>query len=104
MPIVWKPFLAGFAVSFALCLVGIFASMFSAQKLHGEARWARFGEVKGANLLDDAGIILGRLAKNFCASAGQSMSCSKPLPVPVRALASSSRTCCRGQILLSCSM
>jgi type IV secretion system protein VirD4 len=62
MPIVWKPFLAGFAVSFALCLVGIFASMFSAQNSTAR-RVGRFGEVKGANLLDDAGIILGRFGQ-----------------------------------------
>jgi type IV secretion system protein VirD4 len=44
--------------------------MFSAQKLHGEARWARFGEVKGANLLDDAGIILGRFGQKFLRFGG----------------------------------
>ncbi|WP_338422190.1 hypothetical protein [Novosphingobium decolorationis] len=59
MPIVWQPFLLGFAISFALCLAGVFASMFTAQKLHGEARWARFGEVKEARLLEGAGIIRG---------------------------------------------
>ncbi|WP_083835137.1 type IV secretory system conjugative DNA transfer family protein [Novosphingobium sp. PP1Y] len=70
MPIVWQPFLLGFAISFALCLVGVFASMFSAQKLHGEARWARFGEVKDAGLLASAGIILGRFNARFLRFGG----------------------------------
>jgi len=70
MPIVWQPFLLGFAISFALCLVGVFASMFTAQKLHGEARWARFGEVKDARLLESAGIILGRFNARFLRFGG----------------------------------
>ncbi|MBT0671340.1 type IV secretory system conjugative DNA transfer family protein [Novosphingobium profundi] len=70
MPIVWQPFLLGFAISFALCLAGVFGSMFTAQKLHGEARWARFGEVKGAGLLERAGIILGRFNTSFLRFGG----------------------------------
>ncbi|MBH0114982.1 type IV secretory system conjugative DNA transfer family protein [Novosphingobium sp. YJ-S2-02] len=70
MPIVWQPFLFGFGISFFLCLVGVFASMFTAQKLHGEARWARFGEVKGAGLLESAGIILGRFNARFLRFGG----------------------------------
>ncbi|CDO37978.1 type IV secretory system conjugative DNA transfer family protein [Novosphingobium sp. KN65.2] len=62
MPIVWQPFLAGFTVSMAVCALGIIASLFTRQKLHGEARWARFGEVKKAKLLENAGIILGRFS------------------------------------------
>ena len=61
LPIVWKPFLAGFFIAFAVCLIGIVSSLFTGQKLHGEARWARIGEVRKAKLLEDAGILLGRI-------------------------------------------
>jgi type IV secretion system protein VirD4 len=55
-PIVWKPFLGGFALAFMVSLVGIISSMFGQQKLHGEARWAQIGEVRKAKLMEDAGI------------------------------------------------
>ena len=70
MPIVWKPFLIGFACSLGLCLVGIVASLFTQQKLHGEARWARIGEVRKAKLLEDAGILLGRISGKFIRFGG----------------------------------
>ncbi|QBM77978.1 type IV secretory system conjugative DNA transfer family protein (plasmid) [Sphingomonas sp. AAP5] len=70
LPIVWKPFLAGFFIAFAVCLIGIVSSLFTGQKLHGEARWARIGEVRKAKLLEDAGILLGRINGKFMRFGG----------------------------------
>jgi type IV secretion system protein VirD4 len=69
-PIVWKPFLGGFALSFMVSLVGITSSMFRQQKLHGEARWAHIGEVRKAKLMEDAGILLGRISGQFLRFGG----------------------------------
>ncbi|GMM62427.1 type IV secretory system conjugative DNA transfer family protein [Novosphingobium pituita] len=69
-PIVWKPFLGGFALSFMVSLVGITSSMFRQQKLHGEARWAQIGEVRKAKLMEDAGILLGRISGQFLRFGG----------------------------------
>ncbi|KAH2821656.1 hypothetical protein KXV85_002639, partial [Aspergillus fumigatus] len=69
-PIVWKPFLGGFALSFMVSLVGITSSMFRQQKLHGEARWAQIGEVRKAKLMEDAGILLGRMSDQFLRFGG----------------------------------
>ena len=70
LPIVWKPFLAGFFIAFAVCLIGIVSSLFTGQKLHGEARWARIGEVRKAKRLEDAGILLGRINGKFMRFGG----------------------------------
>src|SRR3546814_12547514 len=54
LPIVWKPFLAGFGIAFAVCVIGIVSSLFTGQKLHGEARGARIGEVRKAKMIGRA--------------------------------------------------
>ncbi|NKJ02681.1 type IV secretory system conjugative DNA transfer family protein [Novosphingobium sp. SG707] len=69
-PIVWKPFLGGFALAFMVSLVGIISSVFRQQKLHGEARWAQIGEVRKAKLMEDAGILLGRISGQFLRFGG----------------------------------
>jgi type IV secretion system protein VirD4 len=46
------------------------SSMFRQQKLHGEARWAQIGEVRKAKLMEDAGILLGRISGQFLRFGG----------------------------------
>lgn len=59
-PIVYKPFFIGFAIGLVLTALTIVSTLFRRQKLHGEARWARPGEVRKGKLLGDAGIVLGK--------------------------------------------
>jgi len=59
-PIVYKPFLIGSAIGLALTTVAIISSLFTRQKLHGDARWARIGEVRKGKMLSSAGIVLGK--------------------------------------------
>ena len=59
-PIVYQPFLTGFAIGIALTIVAVISSLFTRQKLHGEARWARIGEVRKGLMLAPAGIVLGK--------------------------------------------
>ncbi|KRB93717.1 type IV secretory system conjugative DNA transfer family protein [Sphingomonas sp. Root720] len=59
-PIVYKPFLVGFAIGVVLTVVTIVSTLFTRQKLHGEARWARAGEVRKGKLLGASGIVLGK--------------------------------------------
>ena len=60
-PIVYTPFLSGFTVGVVLMVATIVATLFTRQKLHGEARWARVGELRRGKLLSPAGIVLGKL-------------------------------------------
>ncbi|MDQ1159594.1 type IV secretion system protein VirD4 [Sphingomonas sp. SORGH_AS 950] len=59
-PIVYKPFLIGFGIGIVLTIFTIISTLFTRQKLHGEARWARVGEVRKGNLLAPSGIVLGK--------------------------------------------
>jgi type IV secretion system protein VirD4 len=59
-PIVYEPFLIGFAAGVVLTIGTAVASLFRRQKLHGEARWSRPGEVRKGKLLGAAGIVLGK--------------------------------------------
>lgn len=59
-PIVYTPFLLGFGLGLALTTVTIISTLFSRQKLHGEARWARIGEIRRGKLLGGSGIVLGK--------------------------------------------
>ncbi len=59
-PIVYQPFLVGAAIGLMLTAVVVLSTLFTRQKLHGEARWARVGEVRRGNLLAPAGIVLGK--------------------------------------------
>ncbi|MDD5720787.1 MAG: type IV secretory system conjugative DNA transfer family protein, partial [Candidatus Krumholzibacteria bacterium] len=59
-PIVYKPFLVGFGVGLVLTVITIVSTMFTRQKLHGEARFARVGEVRRGKMLAPAGIVLGK--------------------------------------------
>ena len=59
-PIVYKPFLVGFASGLVLTAIAVASSLFRRQKLHGEARWARIGEVRRGKLLGSSGIVLGK--------------------------------------------
>ncbi|PZU06515.1 type IV secretory system conjugative DNA transfer family protein [Sphingomonas sp.] len=59
-PIVYRPFLIGFAIGLVLTIAIIVATLFTRQKLHGEARWARLGEVRRGKLLGRTGIVLGK--------------------------------------------
>ena len=59
-PIVYTPFLVGFAFGLVLTAIAIASSLFRRQKLHGEARWARIGEVRRGKLLGSSGIVLGK--------------------------------------------
>ncbi len=60
-PIVYRPFLVGFAIGMMLTVITIVSSVFTRQKLHGEARWARVGEARRGKLLGNSGIVLGKL-------------------------------------------
>ena len=59
-PIVYKPFFVGFGIGLVLTVFTIVSTLFTRQKLHGEARWAHAGEVRRGKLLGTAGIVLGK--------------------------------------------
>jgi type IV secretion system protein VirD4 len=59
-PIVYQPFLIGFGIGLVLTVVIIVSTLFTRQKLHGEARFARVGEVRNGKMLASAGIVLGK--------------------------------------------
>ena len=59
-PIVYLPFAMGFAFGLVLTVITIVSTLFRRQTLHGEARWARPGEVRKSKLLGKAGIVLGK--------------------------------------------
>jgi type IV secretion system protein VirD4 len=59
-PIVYKPFLIGFGIGLVLTVITIISTLFTRQTLHGEARFARPGEVRKGKLLAPAGIVLGK--------------------------------------------
>lgn len=59
-PIVYQPFLIGFTIGLVLTAVVIVSTLFTRQKLHGEARWARMGDVRKGKLLGRSGIVLGK--------------------------------------------
>ena len=69
-PIVYKPFAVGFAVGIVLTIVTIISSLFTRQKLHGEARWARIGEVRKGQMLAPAGVVLGKFKGNVMRFGG----------------------------------
>jgi type IV secretion system protein VirD4 len=59
-PIVYTPFLLSFGLGLALTIVTIISTLFRRQQLHGEARWARVGEIRRGKLLGASGIVLGK--------------------------------------------
>lgn len=59
-PIVYKPFVIGSAIGLALTVIVVISTLFTRQKLHGEARWARVGEIRKGLMLAPAGIVLGK--------------------------------------------
>ena len=59
-PIVYQPFLIGFGIGLVLTVITILSTLFKRQKLHGEARFARVGEVRNGKMLASAGIVLGK--------------------------------------------
>ncbi len=59
-PIIYEPFLVGVAIGLVLTAVVVVSTLFTRQKLHGEARWARVGEVRRGKLLGSSGIVLGK--------------------------------------------
>ncbi|WP_380784458.1 type IV secretory system conjugative DNA transfer family protein [Sphingomonas sp. R86520] len=59
-PIVYTPFLIGLGIGLVLTIAIVVSTLFSRQKLHGEARWARVGEVRKGLLLAQSGIVLGK--------------------------------------------
>jgi type IV secretion system protein VirD4 len=69
-PIVYKPFLVGFSVGLAVTIITIVSTLFSRQKLHGEARWARVGEVRRGKMLDPAGVVLGKFGRKVMRFGG----------------------------------
>jgi type IV secretion system protein VirD4 len=69
-PVVYKPFLIGLALGLALSTIAIVSSLFTQQKLHGEARWARIGEVRKGNMLGKTGIVLGKFGSNIMRFGG----------------------------------
>ena len=69
-PIVYKPFLVGLAISLALTIATIISTLFTRQKLHGEARWARVGEVRRGKMLAPVGIVLGKFGSKVMRFGG----------------------------------
>ncbi|AYJ84740.1 type IV secretory system conjugative DNA transfer family protein (plasmid) [Sphingomonas paeninsulae] len=59
-PIVYLPFFIGFVIGLVLTMIVVVSTLFTRQKLHGEARWARVGEVRKGLMLAPAGIVLGK--------------------------------------------
>lgn len=59
-PIVYTPFLIGLGTGLVLTIAIVVSTLFSRQKLHGEARWARVGEARKGLLLAPSGIVLGK--------------------------------------------
>jgi type IV secretion system protein VirD4 len=59
-PIVYKHFLIGWSLGMVLTILMVVSSLFRRQTLHGEARWARPGEVRKGGLLGRSGIVLGK--------------------------------------------
>ncbi len=59
-PIVYQPFAIGFGIGLVLTVMIIVSTLFTRQKLHGEARWARPGEIQKGKLLSETGIVLGK--------------------------------------------
>ncbi len=59
-PIVYKPFLIGFGIGLVLTIIIVISTRFTRQKLHGEARFARIGEIRKGKLLAPEGIVLGK--------------------------------------------
>lgn len=59
-PIVYEPFLIGFGIGIVLTIIIIVSTLFTRQKLHGEARWARASEVHKGKLVSETGIVLGK--------------------------------------------
>ena len=59
-PIVYKPFFVGLGIGLVLTVAIIVSTLFSRQKLHGEARWARVGEIRRGLMLAPSGIVLGK--------------------------------------------
>ena len=59
-PIVYQPFLIGFGIGLVLTVITLVSTLFKRQKLHGEARFARAGEVRNGKMLASAGIVLGK--------------------------------------------
>lgn len=102
-PIVYQPFLIGFGIGLVLTVVIIVSTLFTRQKLHGEARFARVGEVRNGKMLASAGIVLGKFGGKVMRFGGPE---HVMLEAPTRAgkgWASSSRTCSTGSILSWCS-
>jgi type IV secretion system protein VirD4 len=60
-PIVYLPFFIGFAIGLVLTMIVVVSTLFTRQKLHGEARWARVGEIRKGLMLAPAGIVLGKI-------------------------------------------
>ena len=69
-PIVYKPFLVGFSIGLVLTVITIISTLFQRQKLHGEARWARIGEVRKGKLLGSSGIVLGKFGRKVMRFGG----------------------------------
>ena len=69
-PIVYKPFLVGLAIGIGLTIVTIISTLFTRQKLHGEARWARVGEVRKGKMLAPTGIVLGKFGSKVMRFGG----------------------------------
>ena len=59
-PIVYKPFMVGSGIGLVLTVITNISTLFQRQKLHGEARFARVGEVRKGKMLAPAGIVLGK--------------------------------------------
>ncbi|WP_380784215.1 type IV secretory system conjugative DNA transfer family protein [Sphingomonas sp. R86520] len=69
-PIVYKPFLVGFGIGLTLTVIAIVSTLFKRQKLHGEARWSRAGEVHKGKLLSETGIVLGKFGRKVMRFGG----------------------------------
>ena len=84
-PIVYKPFLVGFGIGLVLTVITIISTLFQRQKLHGEARFARVGEVRRGKMLSPAGIVLGKFGgKVIPTLPGAALWCRPGDPPPPR--------------------
>ena len=75
----------------------VLSTLFTRQKLYGEARWARVDEIGRGKLLAPAGIVLGKFGDKVMRLGGPEHVLWKRRRAPASAWASPSRTCSIGR-------
>ena len=69
-PLAYQSLLIAFVISCVVCTIPLFLSA-GHKNLHGQARFARFNEIKKMNLFGEKGIIIGKKNGKFLRFGGQ---------------------------------